>query len=99
MNEPRFRYLDRAEICHLRSIGKTKQYEDEKSGKFPAGERHGMRTIRWRSDVVAQWLDQESRRVSEFSGEIEKRQSESAKKGVETKRQKRAGVAELAGQA
>lgn len=100
--EPTFRYLDRAEICHLRGVGKTKQYEDELDGRFPPGERLGMRTVRWRSDVVAAWLEAESERAQGASETIAARQSESAKRGVEARRQKRlekASSAELAGQA
>lgn len=90
VQEPTFRYLDRSEICRIRSIGKTKQFADEKSGYFPRGERFGLRTIRWRSDVVANWLEQESARARISDAEIARRQSESALIGVEARRIKRA---------
>ena len=98
--EPSFRYIDRAEICRLRGISKTKQYEDERSGYFPAGERHGYHTLRWRSDVVAKWLDAESKRLAESSADTLARQVKASKNGVEANRKKRAATAiELAGQA
>lgn len=100
MQEPTFRYIDRAEVCRLRGIGKSKQFEDEKLGKFPAGERHGTRTVRWRSDVVANWLEAESQKIQKSSEDIGKLQSEISRKGVEARRKKRmASSAELAGQA
>lgn len=88
VQEPTFRYLDRTEICRIRGIGKTKQFSDEKNGYFPQGERFGLRVIRWRSDVVARWLEQESIRAAARSGEIVRLQSEAAHKGVEERRRK-----------
>ena len=87
--EPSWRYIDRAEVCRLRGIGRTKQFKDEKDGTFPSGERHGLRTIRWRSDVVAKWMENESARATERFLEISKRASQSAQKGVESRRKKR----------
>jgi len=60
MHEPTFRYINRAEICRLRGVGRTTQYLDEKNGRFPTGERHGYRTVLWRSDIVAKWMDAQS---------------------------------------
>jgi predicted DNA-binding transcriptional regulator AlpA len=99
MQEPTFRYIDRAEVCRLRGIGKTRQFQDEKDGKFPAGERHGLRIVRWRSDVVARWMDAESERVQGQFSEIAERASQIARVGVEAKRKKRMSSTELAGQA
>jgi len=102
MQEPTFRYIDRAEVCQLRGIGKTKQFEDEKAGYFPAGVRFSLRMIRWRSDIVAKWLEEESGRAEMASAEILARQSQASRKGVESRRQKRlekASITELAGQA
>ena len=98
MNEPKFRYIDRAEICHLRGIGKTKQFEDERAGRFPPGERLGMRCVRWRSDVVAEWMEAESRRATEASEAIAARQSESAQRGVAARRQRAAASSVLTAQ-
>lgn len=98
MNEPKFRYIDRAEICHLRGIGKTKQFEDERAGRFPPGERLGMRCVRWRSDVVAAWLEAESERAQGASQEIAARQSVSARRGVEARRQRAAASSVLTAQ-
>ena len=89
VQEPTWRYMARDEVCKLRGVGRTRQYEDEKSGRFPPGERHGMRTIRWRSDVVAAWLEAESERAQGASQEIAARQSQSAKHGVEARSKKR----------
>jgi predicted DNA-binding transcriptional regulator AlpA len=98
--EPTWRYLTRDEVCELRGVRRTKQYEDEKAERFPPGERHGMRTIRWRSDVVAKWMEDESQRKQAASADMLKRQSESAAIGVEKRREKRAASAnELASQA
>ena len=47
IQEPTWRYMARDEVCKLRGVGRTRQYEDEKDGSFPPGERHGMRTIRY----------------------------------------------------
>lgn len=101
MQEPKFRYLDRAEVCQLRGIKKTKQFQDEKSGYFPAGERFSMRLVRWRSDVVAKWLEDESARTRAASDAIAERQSIESRAKLDQKRQKRlkATSAELAGQA
>jgi predicted DNA-binding transcriptional regulator AlpA len=102
MKTPTWHYMTRAEVCAVRRVGRTHQYEDEKSGRFPPGERLGMRTIRWRSDVVAAWLEAESERAQGASKAIAARQSKSAKPGVIARRQKRlekASSAELAGQA
>ena len=100
IKEPSFRYIDRAEICRLRGIGKTKQFEDERNGRFPPGERHGMRTIRWRSDVVARWLNEESERQQAAADAVRRRQSESAAEGVKARRERRAALkTEFAGQA
>lgn len=99
VHESHWRYIDRAEVCRLRGIGKTKQFQDEKDGTFPAGERHGLRTIRWRSDVVARWMEEESKRVQGCFEETVKRAVEIARKGVEAKRKKRMSTTELAGQA
>lgn len=99
VQEPSWRYIDRAEVCRLRGIGKTKQFNDEKDGTFPAGERHGLRTVRWRSDVVARWMENESQRVQGLQGEIARRAQESAQKGVAAKREKRRSACEIAGQA
>lgn len=96
VKELNWRYIDRKEICHLRGIGKTKQYEDELSGSFPPGERLGMRTVRWRSDVVADWMESESKRAQSASLEIAARQSASAKRGVETRRKRDAATQEVA---
>jgi len=89
MKTPTWHYMTRAEICAVRRVGRTHQYEDEKSGRFPPGERHGMRTIRWRSDVVAAWLEAESQRAREASQDIAVRQSKSAERGVEARQNKR----------
>lgn len=89
VQEPTWRYMTREEVCKLRGVGRTRQYEDESSGRFPPGERLGMRTIRWRSDVVAAWLDAESQRAREASKDIAARQSKSAMRGVEARRNKR----------
>ncbi len=99
VQEPNWRYIDRAEVCRLRGIGKTKQFKDEKDGTFPSGERHGLRTVRWRSDVVARWMEEESARAQEQFSEISKRASQSAYKGVESKRKKRLSASALASQA
>jgi predicted DNA-binding transcriptional regulator AlpA len=89
VQEPTWRYMARDEVCKLRGVGRTRQYEDEKDGRFPPGERHGMRTIRWRSDVVAAWLEAESQRAREASQDIAARQSKSAERGVEVRQNKR----------
>lgn len=98
VQEPSWRYIDRAEVCRLRGIGKTKQFQDEKDGIFPAGERHGLRTVRWRSDVVARWMENESQRAQGQNEKIERRAQEIAHLGVEAKRTKRISASELSGQ-
>ena len=100
VHEPTWRYLSRDDVCKLRNVGRTRQYEDEKSGRFPPGERHGMRTIRWRSDVVARWLEEESARQQAAAAEILKRQSASGAAGVSRRRENlKSRKNELAGQA
>lgn len=100
MKAPDWHYLTRDDICALRKVGRTRQFEDEKAERFPSGERHGMRTIRWRSDVVAQWMEEESQRRQAEADEMLRKQRESAKEGVKARRERRAALAsELAGQA
>jgi hypothetical protein len=89
MNEPTFRYMGRGEICVIRGVGRTKQIEDEKAGRFPAGERLSVRMIRWRSDVVARFLDEESARAQAASNDLAVKAREKTGPAIEGRQKKR----------
>lgn len=88
MIEPTFKYLSAAQICELRGCKQSKFYDDIKAGLFPAGERLGTNTVRWRSDVVAAWLDDQSRNAKAMADEAARKAKDRALLGVEAKRRK-----------
>ncbi len=89
MNEPTFRYMARDEICEIRKVGRTKQIEDENAGRFPPGERLSVRMIRWRSDVVARFLEEESARAQAASNDLAVRAKEKTGPAIEARQKKR----------
>jgi predicted DNA-binding transcriptional regulator AlpA len=89
MNEPTFRYMPRDEICSIRGVGRTKQIEDEKAGRFPAGERLSVRMIRWRSDIVARWIEAESARAQAASNDLAVKAKEKTGPAIEGRQKKR----------
>lgn len=97
MIEPTFKYLSAAQVCEFRGCKRTTLYEDIKAGNFPAGERLGANTVRWRSDVVAGWLEQQSRNASSLAEEATKKAKARAQLAVEGKRRKAQERAALAG--
>ncbi len=90
MIEPQYRYLSAAQVCEYRSCGKTKLYDDIQAGRFPPGERHGVNTVRWRSDVVAAWMDEQSRNAAAIAEQAAKKARERALRAVAGKRRKAA---------
>lgn len=96
MIEPKFKYLSAAQVCDYRGCKSTKLYDDIKSGVFPAGERLGTNTVRWRSDVVAAWLDEQSRNAATLAEDATKKAKERARLAVEGKRHKAIERAALA---
>jgi len=90
MIEPKFRYLSAAQVCEFRGCKTTKLYDDIKAGRFPAGERLGTNTVRWRSDVVAEWMDRVSQEASALAAETSQKVAERSRLGVEARRRKAA---------
>jgi len=88
--EPKFKYLSAAQVCEYRGCKLTKLYDDIKAGKFPAGERLGVTTVRWRSDVVAAWMEEQSRNATALAEDAAKKAKERAYRAVEGKRRKAA---------
>jgi predicted DNA-binding transcriptional regulator AlpA len=97
--EPTFRYLTAAQVCEFRGCKNTKLYDDIKAGVFPAGERLGTTTVRWRSDVVAAWLEAQSNNAAALAEEATEKARARAHLAVEGKRRKAQERAELAGRA
>lgn len=95
MIEPQFRYMSRSEICGLRGCGETKQREDEKAGRFPPGELLSPKMRRWRSDVVAQWLEDESARAKTVATELAE-QARKLPEGARKARRKKLDAAKAA---
>lgn len=95
--EPKFKYLSAAQVCEFRGCGLSKFYGDIKAGRFPAGESLGANTVRWRSDVVADWLEEQSRNAKTLTEEATKKAKARAQLAVEGKRRKAQERAALAG--
>ncbi|MDP1591681.1 MAG: hypothetical protein Q8M07_28245 [Prosthecobacter sp.] len=94
MIEPKFKYIPAAKVCEYRGCGLSKLYADIKDGRFPAGERHGANTVRWRSDVVAAWLEEQSLNaaaIAEEAGKVAKARAMLAVAGRRRKAAERAG--------
>lgn len=91
MNEPTFRYMSREEICTIRGVGRTKQIEDENAGRFPSGERLSVRMIRWRSDVVARFLEAESAKAQAASRELAAMARNKADPAIKERQKRRGG--------
>lgn len=54
--------LDVAAVCRRCAISRPTLYRLLKAGRFPeAIYPGGLRSPRWRSDVIAGWIDRESR--------------------------------------
>jgi len=96
MIEPKFRYLNFRQVAEYRGISVATVYADIAAGRFPAGERLGANTVRWRSDVVANWLEQQSLNASTIAEEVSRKAKERSRLAVEGKRRK---AAERAAQA
>lgn len=88
--EPTFRYLSAAQVCEYRGCGISKLYADINAKRFPAGERLGTNTVRWRSDVVAVWLEEQSRNAAAMAETAAKKAKERSRLAVEGKRRKKA---------
>ena len=88
LQELSFRYVTRKEICHLRGCSISKQYADEAAGLFPKGERHGMRMVRWRSDVIAKFLEDLSLKSEEVSERLLEKSRKIGRDGAKAKKQK-----------
>lgn len=96
MIEPKFKYLSAAQVCEFRGCKYTKLYDDIKAGLFPAGERLGANIVRWRSDVVASWLEEQSRNSAALAADATKKAKDRARLAVEGKRRKAVERASMA---
>lgn len=94
MIEPQFKYLNFRKVAEYRGCSVSTLYGDVAAGRFPAGERLGANTVRWRSDVVADWLEKQSLNAAASAEELSKKAKERARLAVEGKRKK---IAERAG--
>lgn len=94
--EPTFRYLCAAQVCEYRGCGLSKLYDDIQAGRFPAGERLGVNSVRWRSDVVAAWLEAQSRNAAATAADAAATAKARAMRAVEGRRRKAAERAALA---
>lgn len=88
--EPKFRYISAAEFRKLLGCGNFKFYDDLKKGLIPPGERLGVNTVRWRSDVVAQHLEERSHNAAAIAEEVAKKAKARSMLAVEAKRRKAA---------
>jgi predicted DNA-binding transcriptional regulator AlpA len=57
-----FVYLDKKDLCTARKWSPSTLYEKIKKGECPPPEKHGVRSL-WRSDVVAAWLEEQTRKA------------------------------------
>lgn len=96
MIEPKFRYLNFRQVAEYRGCSVSTVYNDIAAGRMPAGERLGANTVRWRSDVIAEWLEQQSKNAATLAGEAEKKVKERARLAVEGRRRKAAERAVMA---
>lgn len=96
MIEPQFKYLNFRQVAEYRGISISTLYADVAAGRFPAGERLGANTVRWRSDVVAAWLEELSRNSATLADEATKKAKDRARLAVEGKRRKAAERASMA---
>ncbi|MCK9382119.1 MAG: AlpA family phage regulatory protein [Sulfuritalea sp.] len=96
MIEPQFRYLNFRQVAGYRGCSVSTLYNDIAESRFPAGERLGANTVRWRSDVVAAWLEEQSRNSATISEEITKKAKARTHLAVEGKRRKAQERAALA---
>lgn len=90
MIEPSFRYLSAREVAEYRGCSIATFYNDIKEGRWPPGERLGANTVRWRSDVVAGLLEEQSRSSKVRAEEGARKARERALMAVEGKRRKAA---------
>jgi prophage regulatory protein len=58
-----FKYLDYSQVCDLVRLSKTPIRTRIKAGTFPAPIALSSRCVRFRSDQVAQWMEDQAQAV------------------------------------
>lgn len=84
MNLP-FVYLDKRDICAARKVSASTLYEMIKAGECPAPEKHGTRSL-WRSDVIAKWLEEQTKKARAEGEARAKASAEKARSMVSARR-------------
>lgn len=56
-----FKYLDYPQVCELVGLSKTPIRSRIKAGTFPAPVALSSRCVRFRSDQVAQWMEDQAK--------------------------------------
>ena len=60
MQTAAFKYLDYPQVCELVGLSKTPIRSRIKAGTFPAPVALSSRCVRFRSDQVAQWMEDQA---------------------------------------
>ncbi len=55
-----FKYLDYPQVCELVGLTKSPIRERIKAGTFPAPVALSARCVRFRSDLIARWMEEQS---------------------------------------
>lgn len=61
MQTAAFKYLDYPQVCELVGLSKTPIRSRIKAGTFPAPVALSSRCVRFRSDLVAQWMENQAK--------------------------------------
>ena len=63
MQSAPFKYIDYPQVCELVGLSKTPIRERIKAGTFPAPVALSSRCVRFRSDLVAAWMEAQATAV------------------------------------
>ena len=81
-----FRYLDVAQVASATGLGsRSNLWAKVKAGEFPEPDRLNARVVRWRSDVVAKWLCDQSARADAERVERTQRGRQRAQRKVDAR--------------
>lgn len=69
MQSAPFKYLDYPQVCELVGLTKTPIRERIKAGTFPAPVAFSSRCVRFRSDQVTQWMEEQAKSVDSTRAE------------------------------
>lgn len=51
------RFLKLSEVTHLTGLARSTIYEMMEAGTFPRPLKIGPKAVRWRLDIIEQWMD------------------------------------------